>query len=47
MKKRNCILINAMNQLSKEFVQIERLIIGGENDDWAVEKQDSSAFYSG
>ncbi len=41
------ILINAMNQLSKEFVQIERLIIGGENDDWAVEKQDSSAFYSG
>lgn len=41
------ILINAMNQLSKEFVQIDKLIIGGENNDWAVDKQDSSAFYSG
>ncbi len=30
------ILINALRQLSKDYVQIERLIIGGENDDWKV-----------
>lgn len=41
------ILLNALNQLSKEFVQIDRIIIGGENEDWPVEEQNSnSAFYS-
>ena len=30
------ILINALNQFSKEYVVIERLIIGGENSDWKV-----------
>ncbi len=40
------ILINALNQLSKEFVQIDRIIIGGQNDDWPVEENDSSTFYS-
>lgn len=31
------ILINALKQLSKEFLPIERLIIGGQNEDWPVE----------
>jgi hypothetical protein len=40
------ILINAMYQLSKEFVQIEKLIIGGENEDWQVDSRDrESTFY--
>ncbi len=40
------ILINAMNQLSREFVQVNKLIIGGQNEDWAVEKNYNSSFYS-
>jgi hypothetical protein len=32
------VLINSLNQLSKEYVQIKRLIIGGENEDWSVDK---------
>ena len=40
------ILINAMNQLSKEFVQIELLLIGGVNEDWAINENSNSAFYS-
>lgn len=32
------ILINTFQQLSKELVAIEELIIGGENEDWQVEK---------
>ena len=40
------ILINALNQLSKEFVQIKKIIIGGQNDDWSVEDSNgSSTFY--
>lgn len=31
------VLINALRQFSKEYVPIERLIIGGENEDWPVE----------
>jgi hypothetical protein len=30
------ILINALSQLSQEYVQINKLIIGGQNDDWPV-----------
>lgn len=30
------ILINALEQLSKDYVTIERLIIGGENPDWRI-----------
>lgn len=30
------ILINALNQFSRDYVNIERLIIGGENEDWPV-----------
>lgn len=35
------ILINALKQLSQEYVNIERLYIGGENDDWSVEDSES------
>jgi hypothetical protein len=28
------ILVNALMQLNKDFVQIDRFIIGGENEDW-------------
>jgi Protein of unknown function (DUF3531) len=31
------ILINSLNQLSKEYVEIHQLIIGGENDDWEID----------
>ena len=31
------ILINALTQLSKEYVGIKQLIIGGQNEDWLVE----------
>ncbi|MBF1999467.1 MAG: DUF3531 family protein [Synechococcales cyanobacterium M58_A2018_015] len=30
------VLINALEQLSKDYVTIERLIIGGENADWKI-----------
>jgi len=38
------ILINALQQLSKEFVEISRLIIGGQNPDWPVEDQSNARF---
>lgn len=30
------VLINALQQLSKDFVAIQRLIVGGENADWPI-----------
>ncbi|WP_448563478.1 DUF3531 family protein [Trichothermofontia sp.] len=30
------VLINALQQLSAEYVSIQRLIIGGENEDWPI-----------
>lgn len=38
------ILINALNQLSKEYVKVKQLIIGGENEDWQVNKKNQSIF---
>lgn len=38
------ILINALRQLSKEYVQIKRVIIGGQNEDWQVDQQSRSLF---
>jgi hypothetical protein len=35
------ILINALRQLSQEYVNIEFLYIGGENEDWPVDDSDS------
>ncbi len=41
------ILINALQQLSKEFVTVEELIIGGENADWPVENSRSKESFAG
>lgn len=30
------ILINALKQFSKDYVNIEQLLIGGENEDWTI-----------
>lgn len=38
------ILINSLTQLSREYLQIKRLIIGGENEDWQVENKHQSMF---
>ncbi|YAI81222.1 MAG: DUF3531 family protein [cyanobacterium endosymbiont of Rhopalodia sterrenbergii] len=38
------ILINALDQLSKEYVAINRLIIGGENEDWRADNKNQSMF---
>lgn len=35
------VLINALKRLSQEYVNIERLLIGGENEDWPVEDSES------
>lgn len=38
------ILINALIQLSQEYINIEHLYIGGENEDWPVENSDRPSF---
>ncbi|MGF1538914.1 MAG: DUF3531 family protein [Pleurocapsa sp.] len=38
------ILINAINQLNKEYVTINQLIIGGQNEDWLVDNEQHSIF---
>lgn len=35
------ILINALKQISHEYVNIEQLYIGGENEDWSVEDSEN------
>jgi hypothetical protein len=37
------VLINALEQLSKDYVTIERLLIGGENPDWKIPGSKRSA----
>lgn len=37
------VLINALIQLSQEYVKLEVLYIGGENDDWTVDDSDRSS----
>lgn len=37
-------LLNALRQLSKEYVTIERLIVGGENSDWKIPTSKRSSF---
>lgn len=39
------ILLNALVQFNKDFVQLERLFIGGENEEWPVEGSESKPFY--
>jgi hypothetical protein len=41
------VLINALEQLSKDYVTIERLIIGGENADWKIPGSKRSVFTEG
>jgi hypothetical protein len=34
------VLLNALQQLNKDFVNLKQVIIGGENPDWPVERSD-------
>ena len=38
------VLINSLRQLSKEYVIIERLYIGGENEDWPIDNDRRALF---
>lgn len=38
------VLINALEQLNKDYVPIERLIVGGENPDWKIPGKRRSEF---
>ncbi|MBD2089982.1 DUF3531 family protein [Microcoleus sp. FACHB-1515] len=38
------VLINALRQFSKEFVEIDRLIIGGENENWKIPTRKRPSF---
>ncbi|MGK7927510.1 MAG: DUF3531 family protein [Spirulina sp.] len=38
------VLINSLLQLSREYVEIRQLIIGGENEDWPIDKRDRALF---
>ncbi|BAU65616.1 hypothetical protein STA3757_30050 [Stanieria sp. NIES-3757] len=38
------ILINALYQLSKEYVKINKLVIGGENEDWQINRKTQTIF---
>lgn len=38
------ILINAFRQFSEDYVIIERLIIGGENEDWPIPEHRQAAY---
>jgi Protein of unknown function (DUF3531) len=39
------ILLNALVQFSKDFVHLERIFIGGENEDWPIAGSESKPFY--
>ncbi|WP_019500146.1 DUF3531 family protein [Pseudanabaena sp. PCC 6802] len=34
------VLVNALRQFSQEYVAIEQVIIGGQNDDWPINRED-------
>jgi hypothetical protein len=38
------VLINSIYQLSKEFVQINKIIVGGQNEDWPIDESSKSTF---
>jgi Protein of unknown function (DUF3531) len=38
------ILLNALLQLDKDYVSIERVIVGGENEDWPVSDRENNLF---
>ena len=37
-------IINSLNEISNNYVKIEELIIGGENNDWAIEEHEDLVF---
>ncbi|MBW4603298.1 MAG: DUF3531 family protein [Calothrix sp. FI2-JRJ7] len=39
------VIINALAQISEEYVVIEELYIGGENSDWPVEDSESRPYF--
>lgn len=39
------VLLNALVQFSKDFVHLERMFIGGENEDWPIVGSESKPFY--
>ncbi|MEC4813957.1 MAG: DUF3531 family protein [Scytonema sp. PMC 1069.18] len=39
------ILINALEQLSREYITIEQLYIGGENEDWPIEDSETRSSF--
>lgn len=38
------ILLNALSRLSEEYLELKRIVIGGENDDWPVPEESRSVF---
>lgn len=38
------VLINALHQLNREYIEIKRLIIGGENSDWPIDNKRNAMF---
>jgi hypothetical protein len=40
------ILINALLRLSQEFVPLEQVIVGGENEDWRTPERENPDFVS-
>ena len=38
------VLINALEQLNKDYVTVKRMVIGGENEDWKVPGSKRSGF---
>lgn len=39
------ILINALQTLCKEYLELDRLIIGGENEDWPIDEGDEQKLF--
>jgi hypothetical protein len=38
------ILLNSLRQLNRDYIQIKRVIVGGENDNWKVDRQEESIY---
>ncbi len=38
------VLINALEQMSRSFVPVKQLIVGGKNEDWEVENREEDMF---
>jgi hypothetical protein len=39
------ILINSLQTLCKEYLELDRLIIGGENEDWPIDEGDEQQLF--